>query len=598
MKNSIFKTGWFLMFAAGLLAVMSACKKENTTSELRAVMNDFANSNQKAYIDPEQYSCFVISEEMRVNNSDGTVIALARNDRQCTIDNVPVSDGSSLKAFYPKKLLTTQSQSKDLSNGFSNVAVYFPPTQVCRRDANGNQIIDNPMIAELSGFGSENNTLHFRNLCALLKITVRTRSSFDAIRVTMGSTVQLWGNGTISGGKVVMDGNSGNSTVILSISGHTSSPTGEAFYIMIPEVELHNNDVVTVEFMNNNATFKSYTLTMSGTKKLAYNQIHTLGNFTFNAKVFSVAANKTVIFAPGNLQWSYTNEGTTPTTHSINGINNGYNKGTWRFAPHQYDFIGNGNTNAVGTYIPLSEYIHEYSIDYGGFTDEGYTGWIDLFAWGGSGYGNSRPYFYTCDVNNNHVYYCPNNNLGAYDWGAFNTIYNPKTKVNDPYRTWRVLSKEEWDYLLNINGSNDVNVGRNKNWWRCSNISFPVGSKTIRGLLIYPDEFSSKPSGVQSDLYPMSTATTQCYPITYNEFVLLENLGCAFIPTSGWLAWSGSAKPTPHLEEHWGCYWTSTHGSDQNAYFLKVNGTGGNPLTAEVAIPYLGYSVRLARDVQ
>ena len=36
MKNSIFKTGWFLLFAAGLLAVMSACKKENTTSELRA----------------------------------------------------------------------------------------------------------------------------------------------------------------------------------------------------------------------------------------------------------------------------------------------------------------------------------------------------------------------------------------------------------------------------------------------------------------------------------------------------------------------------------------------------------------------------------
>ncbi|MBQ6666686.1 MAG: hypothetical protein IJM65_01065 [Bacteroidales bacterium] len=598
MKNSIFKSGWFLLFAAGLLAVMSACKKENTTSELRAVMNDFANSRQKAYIDPEQYNCFVVNETVRVNNSTGVITALERSDRQCVIDEVPVNSGSNYNAFYPAKLLA--SQTVGLSSGLNGVAVNFPQTQVCTRDANGNQIIDNPMIAQLSGFDAENNyTLHFNNVCALLKLTMCTQSAFDAIHVTFGNNnsnhYKLWGPGEISGGKVVMNGNGNDKrTVILELpAGHYGSPAGEAFYIMIPEVQLSNNEEITVEFMNGSSLVKKYTMHTGSAVTLEYNKIHTLGVFTYNAKVFSVSSTNKVIFAPGNLQWSYTNGGTTPTKHSINGT--GYDKGTWRFAPHQYDFIGNGNTNAIGTYIPLSEYIHEYSIDYGGFTDEGYTGWIDLFAWGGSGNGNSRPYFYSYNYGD---YYCTANSLGAYDWGTFNTIYNPKTKVNDPYRTWRVLSKEEWDYLLNINGSNDVNVGRNKNWWRCSNISFPVGSETIRGLLIYPDEFSSKPSGVQSDLYPMSTATTQCYPITYNEFVLLENLGCAFIPTSGWLAWSGSAKPTPHLEEHWGCYWTSTHGSDQNAYFLKVNGTGGNPLTAEVAIPYLGYSVRLVRDVR
>lgn len=575
MKNSIFKTGWFLLFAAGLLAVMSACKKENTTSELRAVMNDFANSNQKAYIDPEQYSCFVIGEEMRVNNSDGTVSALTRNDRQCTIDNVPVSDGSSLKAFYPKKLLTTESQSKDLSNGFSNVAVYFPPTQECRRDANGNQIIDNPMIAELSGFGSENNTLHFNNVCALLKLTVCTRSSFDAIRVTMGSTVQLWGNGTISGGKVVMDGNSGNSTVILSISGHTSSPTGEAFYIMIPEVQLSSGETIKVEFMNNSTAFKTYTLSTSSAVTLGYNKIHTLGVFTFNAAMFSVSANQKVMFSPGNLQWSYTGGGTTPTTHSINGT--GYNNGTWRFAPHQYDVIGAGNESVN----LISNNSKEYPAT-------SYNGWIDLFPWGGSGYGTSRPFYYVgTDYN-----YCRNSYLGDYDWGAFNTIYNPKTKVNDPYGTWRTLSPSEWQYLLYDRGSS--------NWWRYNIVSVDFGSgDTKYGLIIYPDSITSKPAGVNSWL--AVNLPSNCYNISREDYFVLEEIGCAFLPTAGRIIKTLGGFSGDYNNAF---YWSNSSQQPNYNYVsaLEFRRAGYPPTiednTTTFNVDFLHFSVRLVRDVR
>ena len=595
MKNSIFKTGWFLLFAAGLLAVMSACKKDNTTSELRAVMNDFANSNQKAYIDPEQYSCFVIGEEMRVNNSDGTVLALARNDRQCTIDNVPVSDGSSLKAFYPKKLLTTLSQSENLSSGFSNLVVDFPRTQECRRDANGNQIIDNPMIAELSNFGSNNQTLHFRNLCALLKLTVCTRSSFDAIRVTMGNTVQLWGKGSISRGKVVMDGNSGSSTVILTIPGHTSSPTGEAFYIMIPEVELQNNDVVTVEFMNNNAPFKSYTLTISGTKKLAYNEIHTLGFFTFNAKVFSVAENRTVIFAPGNLQWSYTGGGIDSTKHSINGA--GYNLGTWRFAPNQYDVIGANNTNAIGK--PVEVHITQYySVIRNTMFYNNYQGWIDLFAWGGSGYGDSRPYYYNRPNTNYYLEYNVNN-LGAYDWGAFNTIYNPRTKANDPYGTWRVLTKGEWEYLLHFSGVTD---GRNNSWCRFNTVAVTLpDNSVVDGLIIYPDNISTvdKPSFI-----PNVNDEHTSYTITFAQFESLEGMGCAFLPNAGFMNISDNQLVFQYPTNTHGHYWTSqaripANGTIAYPQYLFINQGGGIPTMMEDGSQARGFfrSVRLARDV-
>ena len=61
--------------------------------------------------------------------------------------------------------------------------------------------------------------------------------------------------------------------------------------------------------------------------------------------VFSVSEGNYVCFSKGNLQYqSSTN--------------------TWRFADHQYDVIGSDNHNISSTY----------------------SGWIDLFGWGTSGY--------------------------------------------------------------------------------------------------------------------------------------------------------------------------------------------------------------------
>ena len=57
--------------------------------------------------------------------------------------------------------------------------------------------------------------------------------------------------------------------------------------------------------------------------------------------MFSVAADKTVTFSPGNLQYHAAND-------------------EWRFAPSQLDYIGDDNANISETY----------------------NGWIDLFCWG------------------------------------------------------------------------------------------------------------------------------------------------------------------------------------------------------------------------
>ena len=566
MKNSTSKTRRFFLLVAGLLAVMSACKKENAPSELRAVMNDFANSGQKAYIDPKQYSCFVINEKMRLNNSTATVTALERDDRQCVIGDAP--EDTAYKAFYPAKFLANPTV--DLTGGL-NVAVNFPREQECIRDNDGNQIIDNPMIAQLSGYNANNNTLHFNNVCALLKITVRTLDAFDSIRITM-SGQKLWGSGEISGNKVVMNGTAttGRETVVLKLpAGHHGSPAGEAFYIMIPEVTL-SGCTVTVNIMNGNNAVKSFSRT-GVNATLAYNCIHTLGNFTFNAPVFSVAPDKTVVFAPGNLQFQ--------AAGCIQETQEDLIGGTWRFAEHQWDYIGNNPGNSVtnrNTRMTQSD-------------------WIDLFCWGTSGWNSSADYYTPFRVGQSSTSYNPGTSLsnsltGQYaraDWGIFNNIYNPSTKVIDPAGTWYTMTKDEWVYMLDTR----------------SGIRFAMAKVgNVNGMLIFPDGWDA--SWYDPQNANNYTATYNSNSMTVADFQQLENRGVVFLPAAG--------NQTTKINEvgEGGSYWSSTY-SDKVAYDRNGNRlayayglyftTKKNPDNPGAAGPHErshGRCVRLVRPVQ
>lgn len=578
MKTNRYLSFCMVVLTAALLAGMVSCKKEKGPSELRAVMNDFATSGQKAYIDQEQYSCFVVGEKVRVNNSTGTITALERSDRQCVISGVAgLPEVTSFRAFYPAELLANQNV--DLSNGLNNVAVTLPQEQVYETDANGNQIIKNPMMAELTGANENNSTLHFRNLCALLKITVRTQEAFDRITVSCDG-MRLSGSGKIntSSGIIVMNSGSNSSVSLKLPENHVGSPAGECFYIMIPQTSTRdggNNGRKDFTVTINTSSVKSFKRQIGPSDILEAHKIHTIGNFTFNAPMFSITSKKKVVFAPGNLQWSYSAMGT---THTTNG--NGCNEGTWRFAEHQYDYVGIGNESVSATC----------------------STWIDLFGYATSGnYKNNNSY-----SNNNQTDSKPydissgphtgsngieetSNYFALYDWGRFNYIYNPQTKVNDPYKTWRTLTSLEWDYLLNTGGYNSY---RNKNWWRYSNISFQVNSETIYGLIIYPDSITSKPSGINSNL---EANTSNSYAIIKEDFDILESIGCAFLPSAGNLQWSSGEGYNFHkTNEEWGFYWTASSGPK----YVKINGTGGHPQSATSNVYDIGYSVRLARDVQ
>ena len=583
-KFSLFHGLMVMFVGVALLLGANSCKKENVSGELCAVMPEFANSGQKAYLDLEQYSCFIDGETMRVNNSTGTISPISGTyDRKCAISGVKIPSSSPKKyyAFYPEHFLTGN---KNLSSGFNGKTVYFPRTQDFVFE-NNRQTIQNPMVAEADYVEEGTTWLHFRNLCALLKVSIHTLESYDSIQVVFPTGTKVWGNGTINSSTYTVDMTDEGDRNVIGLrfdSPQPGSAGGRSYYIMIPKAVVPAGTVQMKVFYNKNNTHKvtTFTMTLQNEATLAENRIHTLGNFSVDLGLFSVSPTLKVVFSPGNLQWAYKPMPGMPTyEHSTaTAGTNDYKLGTWSFAESQYEIIGAGNVNASSTY----------------------SGGIDLFGWGTSGYNGTLPYdlnsFYTGSSDITHA---ANNEY--YDWGMFNSIYNPKTGVTDLYGSWRTLTIDEWDYVINKRGGNLDQW--ELAWWRFNMLSVVNDNDhsdiLFRGLLLYPDGVTSQPPCITYDDYNKSwyKNTTNPITITKSEFDALDALGCAFLPSAG-----QALKPAngefEHSGHNLGNYWSATKGLSDKAYYMKFQDTGGPIFTTTNSNDRkLGFSVRLVQDV-
>ncbi|MDR9830232.1 hypothetical protein RCJ22_32120, partial [Vibrio sp. FNV 38] len=158
--------------------------------------------------------------------------------------------------------------------------------------------------------------------------------------------------------------------------------------------------------------------------------------------LFSVAPGYQVYFSQGNLQYQASTN-------------------TWRFAEHQWDYVGEGNNNI----------------------SPNYNGWIDLFGWGTSGYDHGAVCHQPWSTSQNpHDYEAYGNwqyNLfdqnGQADWGC-NAISNGGNTENSG---WRTLNREEWTYV--IDGRSTASGAR---FAKAS-----VGG--IKGVILLPDNWQS-----------------------------------------------------------------------------------------------------------
>ena len=249
---------------------------------------------------------------------------------------------------------------------------------------------------------------------------------------------------------------------------------------------------------------------------------------------FSVSTDNQVYFSQGNLQYQASTS-------------------TWRFAGHQYDIIGENNSNISSTN----------------------SDWIDLFGWGTSGYNGKNPYITS---QNNTDYVNGDNDIAGtnYDWGVYNAISNGENQIG----LWRTLTSSEWSYLIyyRANASNKKGV---------------ASVNGVNGLILLPDEWtlpdgivftSGFADGQESEYY----ATVNNY--TVSEWSKMEANGAVFLPAAG------IRRGTDLLSVGGdGNYWSSSsndNGGCEFLYFLSIN---ANPASTW---RYFGYSVRLVRDVE
>mgnify|MGYP007101930691 FL=1 len=211
---------------------------------------------------------------------------------------------------------------------------------------------------------------------------------------------------------------------------------------------------------------------------------------------FSVSGTRKVLFSMGNLQYSASG------SHSV--ADNRTLPGTWRFAEHQYDYVGQANTMISSSYM----------------------GWIDLFGFGTSGWNSGAYAYQPYDASWEDYDYCSANLAGNYenaDWGIYNAISNG----GDLPGRWRTLTKDEWDYLL----------------YRRTNATNKVGHATVngmQGIVILPDDWRLPSSCTFTpDNYDYSYYYgeyrgfyyTNTYSVT--QWDDMESRGAVFLPAAG-----------------------------------------------------------------
>lgn len=263
--------------------------------------------------------------------------------------------------------------------------------------------------------------------------------------------------------------------------------------------------------------------------------------------VFSVSATQQVYFSQGNLQYkASTNQ--------------------WRFATNQYDFVGIDNMNVSSSY----------------------NGWIDLFAWGTSGYDHGALLYEPWSIMNADTLYKAygdplkdlGDETGQADWG-YNAIENGGNQTNQ----WRTLTMEEWTYVLETRNTT-------------SGIRYAKAIvNNVKGLLILPDDWDASVHVLYST--NVTSSSFESNVISVSDWGVMEAHGAVFLPASGsrfdTMVYGYS---NPNNTSPYGYYWSSSHYVEDDfvgAYFMKLNVFSVTP--SYLQSRFIGQSVRVVRPV-
>lgn len=375
-----------------------------------------------------------------------------------------------------------------------------------------------PMYARqtISGTGAE--TVNFSSLGAMLQIVFNsTTPDITVTSVTIKDAAKpLSGKFTVDeNGQAIIDDGAENVGITLNLgTGVEMGKSAKYFYIVIPAGK-YKGDEFTLTFTDSKSgvecVMKSTTfpdiarntvgrITLSGSFKGKVPAGALPGKFTVDME------GKQVFFSRGNLQATWQSS-----TASY----------SWGFAANQYDIVGDapGNTTI-------------------GNQDDGSV--VTLFGW------STPATYYGIATSTSRDEY-PGDFI---DWG---TAYCNSQKIS-PEDSWRTLSKNEWDYLLQ----------HNKHGWATVN--------GIGGLVIAPDGFEGSINTIYEP-YHLSTYNLVFLPAESSRSGLEVNLGVG----------------------QFGHYYSGTRVSGYSAFSLYFY--NGYSKCGNFENRHLGCNVRLVTDV-
>ena len=356
-------------------------------------------------------------------------------------------------------------------------------------------------------------------------LSFTTGGSVTIPSVITTAATSITSSSAVCGGNVVSDGGSSvyergvcysNTSTIPTLSNtHISSGSGVGVY------------TVSLTGLTSNATYyiRAYATNSEGTCYGEILSFTTTGGGTPSdpnalSGLFSVSATRKVNFSKGNLQYK-------PSTAS------------WRFAPNQYDVIGSDNSNISSSY----------------------SGYIDLFGWGTSGYSGCMPYQTELSmVYGGNLSSIANTN---YDWGVYNM---------SGYRT---LTADEWNYLLS---ERDNALDRKA----------PAKVNNVCGWILLPDNWNNTSYGIVT--YEDGARNYSANVISVSQWSNLQSAGAVFLPAAGWRYSSGSSSITAYVNSQ-GYYWSTT---SQDAVAFATNYC----YSGETVATYTGCAVRLVCNAQ
>lgn len=595
MRNTMKKT--YLMILAAGLVCLAACQKEDFSIDdmenaaityIRA--NEESSTTTKASID-NTTAAFTWNTNDRVAvYADGYKISdpLADTYNGTNAATFAFSGANAVTeaersnfAIFPASLVwdRTSIRTGSASNYTSSGLTVTLPASYTLAEVQ-NDVSPCPMIAT----NAPNGDLSFKHLCALLRVEVSNVPATTRRLVFVFNDKKVQGEFTLTG---VDPGTSSIETTAASGSNNTITvftpdidavstltinlplPAGTYDYITIRAYDKAEGGLPTCA--NTRLIKKSSPGTWTSNRLSSRKISATLSQmdiaFTINKD------NKKVVFAPGNLQATYTASSET---------------WNWHFAEHQYDFIGNAGGNKLITTATKEE-----TAPYAKLSGDGT---VDLFGW------SSDATYYGIATSQNS----PNDNPYTGDYGGVFNDWGTMDIDGNGANYWRTMSCNldeacEWFYLMWTRSATTINEVANA---RFTLAAINVDGTRVNGMILFPDNYAG-PTTSTSDItfgkinegrykdpsWP-DWGGTSC---TIAGWATLESVGCVFLPAAGerkgtTVDFNSNNYASKTNNGVWAWY-PMRFRSGTSQYNVYWNGTGSENKRAT------GASVRLVHDV-